>query len=68
MSLTNVHLLFIATAVALAVLCGALAVQQLLTAPSAGALAGLVASGGAVVLLARYEARFLRQSRVRGLR
>lgn len=68
MSLKNFHLFFIAAAVALSLLCGILAVGRLLAGPSPAAVAGLAASCGAAVMLARYEARFLRRCRARGLR
>ncbi|MGE0448281.1 MAG: hypothetical protein AB7Q29_01720 [Vicinamibacterales bacterium] len=63
MSLKHVHVLFVASAIALAVLCGAFASARLAAAPSLAAAASLIVSACGAIVLIRYEARFLRRFR-----
>lgn len=63
MSLTHVHAFFVASAIAVSVLCGAVALFTLTTLPSGTAAVSLAGSVLGTVLLARYEARFVREWR-----
>ncbi|MFN7915813.1 MAG: hypothetical protein U0Q55_10790 [Vicinamibacterales bacterium] len=68
MTLRNVHVLFVVSAVLLVLFCGAEAVRAFLRAGSvlmAGAAAGAVLAAG---LLVRYELTFLRRCREAGIR
>lgn len=68
MSLKNFHVLFIAAAVLLALFCGLLAFDRFRASGAAGTAAAGVASLAAAIVLVRYEAAFLRQCRLRGIR
>jgi hypothetical protein len=67
MSLKNVHVVFIAAATLLALVCAAVALQS---ARDSGSLTGVAAAAGALVaagVLVRYETGFLRRCRKAGI-
>lgn len=68
MSLKNFHLLFIAVAVLLALVCAILAFGRVTGDATPASAAALLASVAAAVLLVRYEAGFMRRCRERGIR